>query len=156
MSAGLLNAPHLAAPCEARRQGLHQVPALFSHSLDRKQSGYSSETLQFAVRDPAVAGVPTTGRLSTSCGRHDARRNGEGNKGSQGLHMTAAMRVLRFHVNRPALSVQDAHDIVKELAVRVGEGVLSREDQVLEFKLRRATGISAADLARLAEGWPAA
>ena len=72
------------------------------------------------------------------------------------LHMTAAMRVLRFHVNRPALSVQDAHDIVKELAVRVGEGVLSREAQVLEFKLRRATGISTADLARLAEGWPAA
>ena len=72
------------------------------------------------------------------------------------LHLTAAMRVLRFHLNRPALSVQDAHDIVKELALRVGEGDPSRVDQVLEFKLRRATGVSVAELARLAEEWPSA
>ena len=81
---------------------------------------------------------------------------GKAPKAPKVLHLTAAMRVLRFHLNRPALSVQDAHDIVKALTLRVGERDLSRDDQVLEFKLRRVTGVSVAELARLAEEWPAA
>jgi hypothetical protein len=77
-------------------------------------------------------------------------------KQPKATHLTATMRVLRFHLNRPALSVQDAHDAVKELALRLGAGEPSRDDQGLEFKLRRATGVSVAELARFAEDWPAA
>ena len=69
-------------------------------------------------------------------------------------HLTATMRVLRFHLARPTLTVGDAHDQVKELALRLGAGEPTRDDLVLEEKLRKATGVNAADLARFAEDWP--
>jgi rRNA-processing protein FCF1 len=72
----------------------------------------------------------------------------------QALHLTASMRVLRAHQHRPALTVQDAHDAVKELALRLGSGTATREDQALEEKLRKATGVEIAELARHAEDWP--
>jgi hypothetical protein len=64
------------------------------------------------------------------------------------------MRVLRFHYARPALTTADAQDAVKKLALRVGTDEATREDGVLEEKLRKATGVSLADLARFAENWP--
>lgn len=70
------------------------------------------------------------------------------------MHLTATMRVLRFHHARPALTVADAHDEVKQLALRLGTGGADRDDEVLEEKLRKATGVSVADLARFAEDWP--
>ena len=72
----------------------------------------------------------------------------------KGLHLTATMRVLRFHLARPALTVAEAHDKVKELALRLGTDEATKDDQVLEDKLRKATGVSVAELAQLAENWP--
>lgn len=69
-------------------------------------------------------------------------------------HLTMTMRVLRFHLARPALTVGDAHDQVKELALRLGTGEASKDDEVLEAKLKKATGVSVAELARYAEDWP--
>ena len=69
-------------------------------------------------------------------------------------HLTATMRVLRFYYARPSLTVADATDAVKRLALRVGTGNASRADQALEAKLQKATGVSVAELAHLAEDWP--
>ena len=69
-------------------------------------------------------------------------------------HLTASMRVLRFHLARPTLTVSDAHTAVKELALRLGTDEATKDDQVLEEKLRKATGVSVADLAHFAEHWP--
>jgi hypothetical protein len=69
-------------------------------------------------------------------------------------HLTASMRVLRSHQRRPALTVVDARDMVKELTLRLGTGAASREDHVLEAKLKKATGVEVAELARYAEDWP--
>jgi hypothetical protein len=66
-------------------------------------------------------------------------------------HLTATMRVLRAHFARPALVVADAHDHVMLLALRVGTGEATKDDQVLEEKLRKATGVSVAELAAFAE-----
>jgi hypothetical protein len=70
------------------------------------------------------------------------------------LHLTASMRVLRFHYARPALTVADAQRLVKELALRVGTGDPTRDDVLLEQKLRKATGAGIAELADAAEHWP--
>jgi hypothetical protein len=51
------------------------------------------------------------------------------------------MRVLRAHQRRPALTVQDAHDAVKALALWLGTGKATAEDLVLEEKLKKATGV---------------
>lgn len=40
---------------------------------------------------------------------------------------------------------RDAHEAVKALALRLGTGEATRDDQVLEEKLRKATGVSVAD-----------
>jgi hypothetical protein len=64
------------------------------------------------------------------------------------------MRVLRFHLARPTLTVCDAHTAVKELALRLGTGEVTKDDQVLEEKLRKVTGVSVAELAHFAEHWP--
>jgi len=64
------------------------------------------------------------------------------------------MRVLRFHLARPSLTVTEAHDKVKELALRLGTDEATKDDQVLEEKLRKATGVSVAELADFAEHWP--
>ena len=64
------------------------------------------------------------------------------------------MRVLRAHQHRPALTVQDAHEAVKDLALRLGTDAATVEDQVLEEKLKKATGVSVSELARFAEHWP--
>jgi hypothetical protein len=76
-------------------------------------------------------------------------------KTAKALHLTATMRVLRFHYARPSITVADACEIIKRLALRVGTGDPSRDDQALEEKLRKATGVTVAELANLAEGWPA-
>jgi hypothetical protein len=70
------------------------------------------------------------------------------------LHLTASMRVLRSHLHRPALVVEDAHQAVKQLALRLGTGESTADDLVLEEKLKKATGVSVAELARFAEDWP--
>ena len=70
-------------------------------------------------------------------------------------HLTATTRVLRFHFKRPALSIADAHDEVKSLALRLGAGEPTKDDQVLEEKLGKATGLTVADLAQHAKNWPA-
>jgi hypothetical protein len=77
-------------------------------------------------------------------------------KATKAAHLTATMRVLRFHYARPSLSIRDARDAVKDLALRVGAGDASRDDYVLEEKLRRATGVSVVELAHSAEDWLAA
>lgn len=64
------------------------------------------------------------------------------------LYLTASMRVLRAHQHRPALTAQDAHDAVKELALRLVGGTATREDQVLEERLKKATGVTAGELAQ--------
>lgn len=69
-------------------------------------------------------------------------------------HLTASMRVLRAHQHRPALIVADAHEAVKELAYRLGTDAATPDDLVLEEKLRKATGVSVAELAHFAEDWP--
>jgi hypothetical protein len=69
-------------------------------------------------------------------------------------HLTASMRVLRAHQHRPALVVADAHEAVKELAMRLGAGAATGDDLVLEEKLRKATGVSVTELVRFAEAWP--
>ena len=69
-------------------------------------------------------------------------------------HLTASMRVIRSHQHRPALTVQDAHEAVKDLALRLGNGTMTAEDQALDEKLRKATGVSVAELAQFAEDWP--
>ena len=69
-------------------------------------------------------------------------------------HLTASMRILRFHLGRPALTVADAHDKIKDLALRLGTEAVTRDDQVLEMKLQKATGVSVAELAIHAEHWP--
>ena len=50
------------------------------------------------------------------------------------------MRVVRFCRARPTLAVNEAHDEVKELALRVGSHEATTDDQMLEEKLsiRRA------------------
>jgi hypothetical protein len=70
---------------------------------------------------------------------------------AKAFHLTASMRVIRAHQRRPALTVQDAHETVKELAPRLGTGAATLEDQALEEKLKKATGLSVAELARFAE-----
>jgi hypothetical protein len=76
-------------------------------------------------------------------------------KAPKAVHLLATMRVLRFRYGRPSLSIQDAHDAVKELATRLGKGEPPRDaDLVLEETLRRATGIGARELAQFAEDWP--
>jgi hypothetical protein len=72
----------------------------------------------------------------------------------QAHHLTASMRVLRSHLHRPALVVEDAHHAVKELALRLGTGESTTDDLVLEEKLKKATGVEVAELAGYAEGWP--
>jgi hypothetical protein len=69
-------------------------------------------------------------------------------------HLTASMRVLRFHLHRPALTVEDAHEAVKELALRLGTGEATADEHVLEEKLKKATGVSVAELVHFAEDWP--
>lgn len=69
-------------------------------------------------------------------------------------HLTATTRVLRAHYRRPAIDGAEAHDMVKVLALRLGRGDPSKDDLVLEEKLRKATGVSIADLAGFAEDWP--
>jgi len=69
-------------------------------------------------------------------------------------HLTASMRVIRSHQHRPALTVQDAHEAVKDLALRLGGGTATDEDQALAEKLKKATGASVADLTHIAEDWP--
>jgi rRNA-processing protein FCF1 len=64
------------------------------------------------------------------------------------------MRVLRSHQHRPALTVQDAQEAIKDLALRLSSGAVTLEDQALEEKLKKATGISVAELAHFAVDWP--
>jgi hypothetical protein len=59
---------------------------------------------------------------------------------SGALHLTASMRVLRSHLHRPSLVVDDAYLAVKELALRLGTGEKAADDLVLEEKLKKATG----------------
>jgi hypothetical protein len=61
---------------------------------------------------------------------------------------------MRAHFARPAFTIADAHESIKELALRLGTGEASKDDQVLEEKLRKATGVSVAELAHFAEDWP--
>jgi hypothetical protein len=76
-------------------------------------------------------------------------------KAPKAAHLLATMRVLRFRYSRPSLSIQDAHDAVKGLAVRLRTGDPPRDDDlVLEETLRKATGVSVAELAHVAEHWP--
>ena len=65
------------------------------------------------------------------------------------------MRVLRFQLARPTLTVTEAHNKVKELALRLGTDEPTKDAQVLEDKLKKATGVSVAELAKHAEDWPA-
>ena len=77
-------------------------------------------------------------------------------KAPKAAHLLATMRVLRFRYARPSLSIQDAHNAVQELAVRLDTGEPPRDDDlVLEETLRKATGVSVAELAHVAEDWPA-
>jgi len=69
-------------------------------------------------------------------------------------HLTATTRVMRVHFARPSFTVAEAHDKVKELALRLGTEETSKDDLVLEEKLRKATGVSVAELAKFAEHWP--
>jgi len=69
-------------------------------------------------------------------------------------HLTASMRVMRFHFARPALTVAEAHDNVKELAQRLGTDEATKDDQVLAAKLEKMTGVGIAELAKAAEQWP--
>lgn len=69
-------------------------------------------------------------------------------------HLTASMRVLRSHLHRPSVTVNEAHDDVKALALRLGTGLATADDLALEEKLRKATGVHVAVLAGFAEDWP--
>jgi hypothetical protein len=69
-------------------------------------------------------------------------------------HLTAAMRVLRFHLARPALTAVDAQHVVKDLAHRLDTKEASKDDFVLEEKLRKATRVTVAELANFAKDWP--
>jgi hypothetical protein len=64
------------------------------------------------------------------------------------------MRVVRAHQHRPALTVQDAQEAVKDLALRLAAGAPTLEDQAFEEKLNKATGVSVAELAHFAKDWP--
>jgi hypothetical protein len=75
-------------------------------------------------------------------------------KTARAVHLTATMRVLRFHYARPSLTVADAAEAVRKLALRVGNADASRDELALEAKLQRATGVSVTELAQLAEDWP--
>jgi len=48
----------------------------------------------------------------------------------------------------------DAHDKVKDLAHSLGTQEATKDDVVLEEKLRKANGVSVAELAHFAENWP--
>jgi hypothetical protein len=72
----------------------------------------------------------------------------------EALHLTASMRVLRFHLHRPALTVEDAHNLVKELAPWLGTGKATADDLALEEKLKNATGVTPAEVGKQAEDWP--
>lgn len=69
-------------------------------------------------------------------------------------HLTATMRVLHFHLGRPSVTAADAQERIKRLALELGTGEPTKDDLVLEEKLRKATGVSVAELARFAEDWP--
>ena len=69
-------------------------------------------------------------------------------------HLTATTRVLRTHFARPAFLITEAAPKVKELALLLGTGEPTKDDLVLEEKLRKATSVSIADLAHFAEDWP--
>jgi hypothetical protein len=64
------------------------------------------------------------------------------------------MRVLRSHLHRPALVVEDAHRAVKDLLLRLGSGEATADDRVLAEKLKKATGVEISELASYAEAWP--
>lgn len=67
-------------------------------------------------------------------------------------HLTASMRTIRAHLGHQ-VTVEVAHDVVKELALRIGTASATSEDERLAERLKKATGLSPADLARYAEDW---
>lgn len=68
-------------------------------------------------------------------------------------HLTASMRVIRAHLKMRHVTVQDAHDDVKALALRAVDGTLHEDDARLIAKLEKACGCSLSELAIYADGW---
>ncbi len=64
------------------------------------------------------------------------------------------MRVLRSHFHGPVLDVEDTHQVLKELALRFGTNATASVDLVVDEKLKKATGVDVAELARYAKNWP--
>ena len=69
-------------------------------------------------------------------------------------HLTATTRVMRTHFARPSFTIGNAREQVQDLALRLRSGEATKNDQVLEEKLRKATGVSVSELAHFAEHWP--
>jgi hypothetical protein len=74
--------------------------------------------------------------------------------GMPATHLTASMRVIRAHLGKGPIAADAAHDIVKELALRVGSGRATSEDESLAAALQKATHCTLAELAALARQWP--
>ena len=69
-------------------------------------------------------------------------------------YLTDAMRVIRAHQHRPSLTIAEAAEALKELALRISAGTAGPALVDLATELERATGCSAIVLAVYAEDWP--
>lgn len=71
------------------------------------------------------------------------------------LHLTAAMQVVRTHQRRRHITVDDARRAIQDAADAIANGIAGPESSGLAAKLEKMTGCSIAELAKIAEKWPA-
>ena len=71
------------------------------------------------------------------------------------LHITVSLAIVRKHRNSRYVNVSVARETIKEAALSAGQGNESAAGRALREELEHRTGISIAQLALIAEHWPA-